>query len=695
LQSLFYLSRLGKFSPCRNHKDCDANRCIASRTNLSSQGARHQSKSCDGSCSWLPDGGKVWSHSLVDILSRGKIPLLQVQDGNTLDGLKISVVESDSKSRYVAFSHVWADGLGNATENKLPRCQLQRLDSLAEKLEKTAPNQSNLACLAERLENASTNDKDLDVQPHDQRLLLWIDTMCCPAEEGEGKQLGLAAMRNIYLDAAFVLVIDSEVDEVSVSHPESGELDEEEIMARVYHSGWMRRLWTLQEASLGRNLWVQFRDQVITMQEKHLQSSVKIIKAQDIMRHGLRIDMLWLHRSVRVFYHSMEGELGPTLETLQSQIRHRAVSVASDEPICIGMLLDIDVSGLAKACEKLIDPNVSAVVFDVQKTHEQRMCLLWQQLSTRPPAPQYGWRSSNRDERSSIPKSIIFYGGMKLEEPGFRWAPATLMDPRHTIGILPANQHSCQGTLSTDGLLVEFSGMVLSVPKRPQGLRPNPFGLTLQANYLQVMRSPQQWYSLALESLVGRFGHHQPSTVLDLLKIIRNGSKKPGHHGCALILESDIIDKGAAPLFLQSSSCLLVYLQEPAGERKINRVKILNAGNFGWGVLPVPVGLFQIGYRNAMKLRDDSLTNEFAKIQLEDADQQDELYSAALRRVRQCIRQMAIDGLVEITGQTDGELDARQIRYRGLLEEITAMFWEGRYGVIEATVPVTQAWCVD
>ncbi len=96
-------------------------------------------------------------------------------------------MESDSKSRYVAFSHVWADGLGNATENKLPRCQLQRLDSLAEKLEKTARNQSNLACLAERLENASTNDKDLDVQPHDQRLLLWIDTMCCPAEEGEGK----------------------------------------------------------------------------------------------------------------------------------------------------------------------------------------------------------------------------------------------------------------------------------------------------------------------------------------------------------------------------------------------------------------------------------------------------------------------------------------------------------------------------
>ncbi len=292
LQSLFYLSRLEKISPCRNHKDCDANRCIASQTNLSSQGARHQSKSCDGSCSWLPDDGKVWSHSLVDILSRGKIPLLQVQGGNKLDELKISVVESDSKSRYVAFSHVWADGLGNTTENKLPRCQLQRLDSFAARLEKTARNQSNLACLAERLENASTNDKDLDVQPHNQRLLLWINTMCCPAEEGEGKQLGLAAMRNIYLDAAFVLVIDSEVIEVSVSHPESGELDEEEIMARVYHSGWMRRLWTLQEASLGRNLWVQFRDQVITIQEKHLQISVKIIKAQDIMRHGLRVDML-------------------------------------------------------------------------------------------------------------------------------------------------------------------------------------------------------------------------------------------------------------------------------------------------------------------------------------------------------------------------------------------------------------------
>ncbi len=83
----------------------------------------------------------------------------------------------------------------------------------------------------------------------------------------------------------------------------------------------------------------------------------------------------------------MEGDLGPTLETLQSQIRHRAVSVAADEPICIGILLGIDVSGLAKVCENFTDPNISAVVFDIEKTHEQRMCLLWQQLSTRPPAP--------------------------------------------------------------------------------------------------------------------------------------------------------------------------------------------------------------------------------------------------------------------------------------------------------------------
>jgi len=59
---------------------------------------------------------------------------------------------------YVAISHVWSDGLGNAIANTLPWCQLQRIQGLVDALyQDTAGNQHPVP--------------------------FWMDTLCVPVEQ--------------------------------------------------------------------------------------------------------------------------------------------------------------------------------------------------------------------------------------------------------------------------------------------------------------------------------------------------------------------------------------------------------------------------------------------------------------------------------------------------------------------------------
>lgn len=41
----------------------------------------------------------------------------------------LDTTSSKRQVRYVAISHIWADGLGNPKENAMPRCQLMLLQA--------------------------------------------------------------------------------------------------------------------------------------------------------------------------------------------------------------------------------------------------------------------------------------------------------------------------------------------------------------------------------------------------------------------------------------------------------------------------------------------------------------------------------------------------------------------------------------
>ena len=146
---------------------------------------------------------------LKNILSKEQIPILRLK--MTDQGLELDVVASSPKIRYIAISHVWADGLGNPHRNDLKACQLKYLWDCLKNL--YAKSRSKMGSI-----------------------YVWIDTLCCPLEpQLQTKALGLT--RETYSCAAAVLVLDAELEMTA-----SSKLDHLEILHRIALSTWMTRL---------------------------------------------------------------------------------------------------------------------------------------------------------------------------------------------------------------------------------------------------------------------------------------------------------------------------------------------------------------------------------------------------------------------------------------------------------------------
>lgn len=216
VQSLYFFMQFQWMAPSEGHQNCDQQICRAYQNNLGKYTTRH---ACHNrGCGHF----SIDVFGLEKILRGNQIPLLRITPGRTLAEFDVHIISSELHPRYVALSHVWADGLGNPDANALPRCQLSELYSLVKDL--------------------SSRTQPGSVQ---EELLIWCDTLCCPVTPEDSKSLALKFMRRVYEHATKVLVLDKSLRLYSVAG-----LSTEEICARIATSGWMRRLWTLQEVRL-------------------------------------------------------------------------------------------------------------------------------------------------------------------------------------------------------------------------------------------------------------------------------------------------------------------------------------------------------------------------------------------------------------------------------------------------------------
>ncbi|MCJ1311978.1 hypothetical protein MMC25_005652 [Agyrium rufum] len=126
LNTFLYLATLER-SPQRlfDHTLCLSHEaCIAYNTDTETYETRHVTTDCTCQMVSTP------YDRLTKVIRQGGIPLLSIEyDATTGEIPKVNVNRRTWRSKYIAISHVWADGLGNPKANALPVCQIKRLQT--------------------------------------------------------------------------------------------------------------------------------------------------------------------------------------------------------------------------------------------------------------------------------------------------------------------------------------------------------------------------------------------------------------------------------------------------------------------------------------------------------------------------------------------------------------------------------------
>ena len=345
--SLYLLSNMRRPDPHLDHgisdiatgrKRCTEHQCFANQVRLKDYTTKHDA-------AYVHDGNGVNCEffateqmQMFEWLKKGILPLTLYTD----DPPKLYIVPSTTHTRYVAISHVWAQGLGNQDSNALPRCQLKRLSMIVNQL----------------------------YPPSYRPVPFWIDTLSCPTEPKEARSLAIIQMRNTYSRADKVLVLDSYLDVESVG------MSNAEILLRILCSGWTTRLWTFQEGALARDAYFRFRDAAV--------NGTAIREHVRIMPQAQNPDLDEMLEELGLGWFSLEARpstVGQLVIILARAVRHRATSVAEDEALCLGSLAGIDM-------ETLANPKVPP---------RERMRIFWESFEA-PPSMLVFWEGKNLNE---------------------------------------------------------------------------------------------------------------------------------------------------------------------------------------------------------------------------------------------------------------------------------------------------------
>ena len=260
----------------------------------------------------------------------------------------------DAVPKYVAISHVWVHGLGNALDNALPSCQLRRLQRYVDDL--------------------------YGAEEGPFPIPFWVDTISCAVQSASAQERAIHKMRATYSMADKVLVLDPHVQGVAIAA-----IGIVEALLRIQSSLWTGRLWTFQEGALAKNLYFQFRDEAVNFDDLIARMRGRLeLEFNDVM------DVIseWRVKDGLVRLESQAH----LMFLLSRALRHRDTSCPGDEAICLSTLAGLDTGAVWR-----------------HKPEDQRMHKFWSMLD-RPPT------------------LMAFWMGDRLPHPGYRWAPASLLN---------------------------------------------------------------------------------------------------------------------------------------------------------------------------------------------------------------------------------------------------------------------------
>ncbi|KAJ5611493.1 hypothetical protein N7528_008598 [Penicillium herquei] len=370
------------------HEKCTEETCIAYNMDVENAKAKHREPDCK-----CPSVGPSLS-KIINTTSGDTFPvidmrfLLAASKPNTphfqRELLKQAAVSKyQDGMKFVAISHVWSDGLMGTSETGLPACQIEHLANLAY--------------------TAATISAQSDT--YQGPWYLWIDAMCIPADS-RVRKLAITKMRQVYSNAALTIVLDEGLyRSPDYSNPYT-------TIFRLMTCVWSRRLWTLQELVLSKNVYIRFSvglsklsslfENVLEgtkppMDEENVQDLAELsnVPAEEVRRieevcrdrpaNSIQALVLRELRSIPVL-----ANMEPQISQVCRMLTLRDSSRRDDEFLAIAPLLGGDVSKLV---------NLSG---------EERVKEFWLQVG-------------------AVHRDVLMLDFPRLSIPGFRCLPMTML----------------------------------------------------------------------------------------------------------------------------------------------------------------------------------------------------------------------------------------------------------------------------
>jgi hypothetical protein len=225
LTASYYLSLMGPPYPYLQHFLCDQKECKAIKIPNHSYKFRHAPGGCRCN-NWLQMGPIELTRAIIS----GRTPLVTVVASPA--GLQLKPLTATPGTRYVAVSHVWWQGLGNPNQNALLACQGDHIQKLVNSMYSQRGN-----------------------------VPFWLDTLSIPLVPEEQRNQAIKSMERVYANADKVLVIETSLLSVS------SRISEFELGARLAMSAWLRRVWTFQEGVRAKDLYFQFADGILSVEQ--------------------------------------------------------------------------------------------------------------------------------------------------------------------------------------------------------------------------------------------------------------------------------------------------------------------------------------------------------------------------------------------------------------------------------------------
>ena len=287
-----------------DHSGCSELECLVHNMDEANYRSMHTHNECH--CLHIEPP----SEDIASIIQSGSIPVLNVSDGSDPSSEEISILEAHAV-RYVAISHVWSHGLGNPSNNSLPRCQLLRIQHAVNSLF-----------------NSQTN------------VAFWIDTLCIPnnSKAQDVRKSALRDMNKIFTLASAVLVLDADIRHASTHSTWV------EQFVRISMSRWCSRLWTLAEGVLADNLYFELCDGFLKwdqLMKRPVTSHLLNMPTNLLLSIVMSESALSIRRDLK-----STDNIPEHFKWVVSVVQHRNTTKSEDESVCIALLMNQDISRL-------------------------------------------------------------------------------------------------------------------------------------------------------------------------------------------------------------------------------------------------------------------------------------------------------------------------------------------------------------